>query len=454
MKITLEELNNKCKRLFIKYSYIITDDEYINILKRVAKKDYDDIDNIETVVENNIKKLEKKKLANCSNKDQVIGNYIKICLNSENDPGILKDQLNIFGEIIITLYKDYEYEDMINLIKNSSMLSDSLAKIYKNYASYIGTENADKLFTPLTQEFIDIYCDLNDIDIDDKAILNNDDKVFVNGTYEYRKAIQAFPLLNKSEELELGKRIKKGDLNARNRLVESNLRFVLKKARYYKDKGIPYDDLVQAGNEGLIEAASKYKPEKNFRFLTYANWYIMRNMQRIIANESHIVRIPVHAFEDFIKYEPIYQDLKNKLTREPYIDELMIAFNSTREKAKLFIQFHNDVDSYDVPMPSEDGNANKIDFIFDEEYNLEEEVLKHSLHEDIMKILNSDFISKKQKQAVLMRLGFINNREYSLDEIIKALDAHTKQNASNLVMRGLKNIKYVAEIMDLKSYYK
>ena len=164
-----------------------------------------------------------------------------------------------------------------------------------------------------------------------KEILNDDSLTSIENQYEdkspdptdiYLKEIGAAPLLTKEEEIHFARMIQQGDIAAKNRMIESNLRLVVKIARRYLNRGLALLDLIEEGNLGLIRAVEKFDPERGFRFSTYATWWIRQAITRSIADQARTIRIPVHMIETINKLVRTSRQMLHEIGREPTPEEL------------------------------------------------------------------------------------------------------------------------------------
>ncbi len=173
-------------------------------------------------------------------------------------------------------------------------------------------------------------------------------------------------LLTHAEEIDLSNRAKEGDLSARKRLIEKNLRLVVSVAKKYRGYGLPFEDLIQEGNIGLMKAVEKYDPERGFRFSTYATWWIRQAVQRAVADKGRTIRVPVHMTEKIRKVSRTMNELALEFEREPTGEEIAKTLEWDVDDVKLAMSAMPDATSLDQPISSEESSSQLGDFIEDD----------------------------------------------------------------------------------------
>ncbi len=182
----------------------------------------------------------------------------------------------------------------------------------------------------------------------------------------YFARIDKGELLTHEEEIDLSKRAKAGDKRARQRLVEKNLRLVVSVAKKYRGYGLPFEDLIQEGNIGLMKAVEKFDPDRGFRFSTYATWWIRQAVQRAVADKGRTIRVPVHMGDKMRKMARAYNELSTGLGREPTDEEVAAELGWTVEQVRDVKGAMPDATSLEQPLSSEEGSSELGDLIEDE----------------------------------------------------------------------------------------
>ncbi|HEX6929759.1 MAG TPA: sigma-70 family RNA polymerase sigma factor, partial [Gammaproteobacteria bacterium] len=182
----------------------------------------------------------------------------------------------------------------------------------------------------------------------------------LDATRMYLGEIGFSPLLTAEEEVYFARRALKGDESARKRMIESNLRLVVKIARRYINRGLPLLDLIEEGNLGLIHAVEKFDPERGFRFSTYATWWIRQTIERAIMNQTRTIRLPIHVIKEINLYLRVSRQLAQKLDREPSAEEIAGVLEKPIDDVKRMLGLNERITSVDTPI-GKDGDRLLLD---------------------------------------------------------------------------------------------
>jgi RNA polymerase primary sigma factor len=262
----------------------------------------------------------------------------------------------------------------------------------------------------------------------------------------YFDQIKAAPLLTFEEELELSRRIMEGDEAARQRLIESNLRLVVKIAKAYMSNDVSLLDLIQEGNLGLIHAAQKYDFKKQVRFSTYASWWIKQAITRSLANKRRTIRLP-HRKEDALKkIQKAYNTLSQLYMRRPSTDEIAAEVGLPQEEVEYIMNIANGMVSLDADAGDEDSTA-LIDLCEDYTYSPDMEFMRNSVREDTLKFLEK--LMEREKKILMYRFRFFGGDRYTLKEIGDEMGI-SPETVRQIEMRALR--KFKEEAADLKEY--
>jgi RNA polymerase primary sigma factor len=233
----------------------------------------------------------------------------------------------------------------------------------------------------------------------------------------YLSEIGRVPLIDAKKEVELARRIRKGDAAAKQQLAEANLRLVVSIAKKYIGRGLSFLDLIQEGNIGLFRAVEKFDPERGFKFSTYATWWIRQAITRAIADQARTIRIPVHMVETINKLTHTQRRLVQELGREPTVEELAVEMEMDVKKVRHIQKISQDIISLESPVGSEE-DSKLGDFIEDEDaVNPFEATNRQLRKENVHAML--DFLTPRERKIIEMRFGLRDGIGHTLEEVGK-----------------------------------
>lgn len=279
-------------------------------------------------------------------------------------------------------------------------------------------------------------------DAEESESTADDTYVQADATRLYLKEIGFSPLLTAEEEVFFARKAQKGDAAARRRMIESNLRLVVKIARRYMNRGLALLDLIEEGNLGLIRAVEKFDPERGFRFSTYATWWIRQTIERGIMNQTRTIRLPVHVLKEINIYQRAARYLSQKLDHEPTPEEVAQLLDKPIEDVKGMLGLNERLASVDAPL-DDDPDRSLLDAIADER-TLDPE--KAQQREDLQQLIESwlNELNDKQREVVERRFG-LNGREISTLEEVGADIGVTRERVRQIQVEALKRLRVILE---------
>ena len=256
---------------------------------------------------------------------------------------------------------------------------------------------------------------------------------------EYLKSIRNIPLLSEEDEYKIAIAAANGDENARQTMITSNLRLVVKVAKTYigRSSNLSFLDLIQEGNMGLMKATEKFDAEKGFRFSTYATYWIKQAISKAIIDQSRAVRLPAHIINELNKFNKAIRDLSQQYGRTPSDKELAEYLNVSVKKISEYYTISKEPCSLDVTI-DEDEDTAMIDLIADENATKFMDIDDLSIRDTIYSVLNT--LSERERKIIELRFGFTDGRQHTLEEVGKEFNL-TKERIRQLEASALKKLR-------------
>ena len=265
----------------------------------------------------------------------------------------------------------------------------------------------------------------------------------------YLKEIGRVPLLTAGQEMALAKAARAGDADARRALSEANLRLVVSVAKRYAGRGLPFLDLIQEGNLGLMKAAEKFEPERGFKFSTYATWWIRQAITRAIADQARTIRIPVHMVETINKVIRVSRQLLQELGHDPSAEEIAAEMNMPVDKVRDILKIAQEPVSLETPI-GEEEDSHLGDFIPDEDASEPSEAASFSLlKEQLMEVL--DTLTPREKKVLELRFGIVDGRTRTLEEVGKEFNV-TRERIRQIEAKALRKLRHPSRSKKLRDF--
>lgn len=264
----------------------------------------------------------------------------------------------------------------------------------------------------------------------------------LDATQLYLNEIGFSPLLTAEEEVYYSRRALKGDEASRQRMIESNLRLVVKIARRYINRGLTLLDLIEEGNLGLIRAVEKFDPERGFRFSTYATWWIRQTIERAIMNQTRTIRLPIHVVKELNVYLRAARELAQKLDHEPSAEEIAQLVNKPVENVERMLGLNERVSSVDTPMGS-DSDKSLLDTIPDQESSDPETLLqKTNISGNLDRWLT--MLPEKHSEVLARRFGLRGYEMSTLEEVGSEIGL-TRERVRQIQVEALRKLREIVE---------
>lgn len=354
--------------------------------------------------------------------------------NVENKKQIIKDLIERGKKKGMLSYKE-----IMDTLEEIDLDPDQIEKVYENVEN-LGIE----VTGDIEEELEEIKQEEQEIDLSIPEGISLDDPVRM-----YLKEIGKVPLLNPDEETVLAQRMSEGDIEARRRLAEANLRLVVSIAKRYVGRGMLFLDLIQEGNLGLIKAVEKFDYQKGYKFSTYATWWIRQAITRAIADQARTIRIPVHMVETINKLIRVSRQLLQEMGRDPMPEEIAKEMGMSIEKVREIQKIAQEPVSLETPIGEED-DSHLGDFIPDDDAPAPADAASFSLlKEQLVDVLST--LTPREEKVLRLRFGLDDGRARTLEEVGKEFQV-TRERIRQIEAKALRKLRHPSRSKKLKDY--
>ncbi|MDF1616263.1 RNA polymerase sigma factor RpoD [Petrocella sp. FN5] len=362
---------------------------------------------------------------------------------SEEDIALFQEKLAELLNMAREKKDVLEYAEIERHFKSLELTPDQIELIYefldKNDIDVLGMVSDEDEVIEEEEEEEEIELDLSLPDG-----INIDDPVRM-----YLKEIGKVSLLTAQEEIDLAKRMEDGDIQAKQRLAEANLRLVVSIAKRYVGRGMLFLDLIQEGNLGLIKAVEKFDYRKGYKFSTYATWWIRQAITRAIADQARTIRIPVHMVETINKLIRVSRQLLQELGRDPLPEEIGEELNMPVEKVREILKISQEPVSLETPI-GEEEDSHLGDFIQDDNVPVPAEAAAFTLlKEQLVEVL--DTLTDREQKVLRLRFGLDDGRARTLEEVGKEFNV-TRERIRQIEAKALRKLRHPSRSRKLKDY--
>ena len=350
-----------------------------------------------------------------------------------------------------------EIQDAISFLDLEDKDVEELINYFKSNNINVISDNDEEGIEELEFDENDVALDMDDEDVPDEEELQDISKlvigdVKVNDSVKiYLKEIGKVPLLNAQQEIDLAQRIIAGDEDAKQELINANLRLVISIAKRYAGRGMPFLDLIQEGNMGLIKAVEKFDYTKGFKFSTYATWWIRQAITRAIADQARTIRIPVHMVETINKITRAQRQLVQELGRDPTAEEISDRLEGALSAARIreIQRINQEPVSLETPIGEED-DSHLGDFLEDKEVESPSDYTTKSLLKDELNEVMLE-LTDRERRVLELRYGLIDNHPRTLEEVGKVFGV-TRERIRQIEAKAIKKLRTRKRVSRLGDY--
>ena len=345
------------------------------------------------------------------------------------------------------------YREIMDRLVELEMDADQLDNVLENLEAYgvtVVNDKADRQITLTEEQAADQAAAVSQLEGDTVIDLSVPEGISIDDPVRmYLKEIGKVPLLTAEEEIEIAKQLEAGDESAKQKLAEANLRLVVSIAKRYVGRGMPFLDLIQEGNLGLIKAVEKFDYRKGFKFSTYATWWIRQAITRAIADQARTIRIPVHMVETINKLIRISRQLLQEYGREPTPEEIAREMGISEAKVREIIKIAQEPVSLETPI-GEEEDSHLGDFIPDEDAPAPAEAASFALmKEQLMDVL--DTLTPREEKVLRLRFGLDDGHQRTLEEVGKEFNV-TRERIRQIEAKALRKLRHPSRSKKLRDY--
>ena len=347
-----------------------------------------------------------------------------------------------------------EYQEISAFFKDSPLEVDQMEKVF-DFLEASGVDVLRITDNSGDELLLDNDMDMEGLDDEEEVELDKIDLSVPEGVSiedpvrMYLKEIGKVSLLSADEEIELAKRMEKGDEAAKKRLAEANLRLVVSIAKRYVGRGMLFLDLIQEGNLGLIKAVEKFDYRKGYKFSTYATWWIRQAITRAIADQARTIRIPVHMVETINKLIRVSRQLLQELGREPTPEEIAEEMDMPVDRVREILKISQEPVSLETPI-GEEEDSHLGDFIQDDNVPVPADAAAFTLlKEQLVEVLST--LTDREQKVLRLRFGLDDGRARTLEEVGKEFNV-TRERIRQIEAKALRKLRHPSRSRKLKDY--